>query len=172
MRYIEKKVLIMTFVVLGLYFSSANVVADPVVENIITDPTSPAPLSTITVTANIDGGDITNVNLSVGECNRTVGVCYVYHEIPMTEKTEGQYTAEVTLEKSKASYISFTFDITYDGETKRLENDSWDVDLSIESGNGDTTNGGDGNSTPGFEIIYFLIAVSIGLLLHRNKRSR
>lgn len=172
MRYIEKKVLIMTFVVLGLYFSSANVVADPVVENISIDPASPAPLSTITVTANIDGEDITNVNLSVGECNKTAGVCYIYHQIPMTEKTEGQYTAEVTLEKSKASYISFTFDITYDGETKKLENDSWDVDLSIESGNGDTTNGGDGNNVPGFEIIYFLIVIIIGLLLHRNKRSR
>lgn len=172
MRYIEKKVLIMTFVVLGLYFSSANVVADPVVENISIDPTNPAPLSTIIVTANIYGEDITNVNLSVGECNRSAGVCYVYHEIPMTEKTEGQYTAEVILEKPKASYISFTFDITYDGETKRLENDSWDVDLFIESGNGDTTNGGDGNIIPGFEIIYLLIAIIIGLLLHRNKRSR
>ncbi|UCF13062.1 MAG: hypothetical protein JSW06_02085 [Thermoplasmatales archaeon] len=172
MKNKNRHVLLISILILGLYFSSANVVADPVVENISIDPTNPAPLSTITITANIDGENITNVNLSVGECNKTAGVCYVYHQITMTEKTEGQYTAELTLEKSKASYISFAFDITYDGETKKLEDDSWDVDLSIESGNGDTTNGGDGDSVPGFEIIYFLITISIGILVHRNKRSR
>jgi len=171
MRYIEKKVLIMTFVVLGLYFSSANVVADPVVENISTDPTSPAPLSTITVTANINGEDISSVNLTVSECDETV--CFIYNTYPMSKSESGDWVAKATLhdDSGRSTHIKYVFDVIDGGVIYPLTDSTWRVDLAAENGD-QNGNGGDGNSTPGFERIYFLIPVATGLLLHRNKRSR
>ena len=64
MKNKNRHVLLISILILGLYFSSANVVADPVVENISLDPTSPAPLSTITITANIDAAELLGEILS------------------------------------------------------------------------------------------------------------
>lgn len=171
MKNKNRHVLLISILVLGLYFSSANVVADPVVENISTDPTSPAPLSTITVTANINGEDISSVNLTVSECDETV--CFIYNTYPMSKSESGDWVAKATLhdDSGRSTHIKYGFDVIDGGVIYPLTDSTWRVDLAAENGD-QNGNGGDGNSTPGFEIIYFLIVIIIGLLLHRNKRSR
>jgi len=173
MKYVKRNVLIATIAILGLCMSCVSVMAEPVVESIITDPEAPTRLSTITVTATISGNDITNVVLIAGECSDVEGVCFIYHQIPMTETTPDRYTSEVTLEKSKTTYVSYSFDITHNGNTTRFQNVGR-VNLSIDSGNGGnsgTTNDGDkSDGTPGFEIITLLVAIIIGTLFIKRKR--
>lgn len=171
MKNKNRHVLLISILVLGLYFSSANVVADPVVENISTDPTSPAPLSTITVIANINGEDISSVNLTVSECDETV--CFIYNTYQMSKSESSNWVTKATLhdDSGRSTNIKYSFDVIDSGVIYPLTDNSWRVDLASENGD-QNGNGGDGNSVPGFEIIYFLIAVSIGLLLYRNKRSR
>lgn len=172
MKYVKRNVLIATITMLSLAMSCVSVIAEPVVESIITDPEAPTRFSTITVTAIISGNDITNVVLIAGECSDVEGVCFIYHQIPMTEITPDRYTSEVTLEKSKTTYISYSFDITHDGNTTRFQNVGR-VDLSIDSGNGDnsdTTNDDESDDIPGFEIITLLAAIILGTLFIKRKR--
>lgn len=178
MKHRKRNIISIAIVILGLFISSAGVIADPVVENITTDPTSPAPLSDITVTVNITGENISSVDLMISECDETV--CFIYNAYPMSKTESGDWTAEATLQddSARSTHIEYRFDVNDSGVPYTLTDENWRVDLATENGdqNGDggTTNNGDsnGNGSPGFEIISLLVAVSIGLLLLKRKRLR
>jgi len=176
MKNRKRNIISIAIVILGLFISSAGVIADPVVENITTYPTSPALLSTITVTVNITGENISSVDLMVSECDETV--CFIYNAYQMNKTESGDWTAEATLQddSGRSTHIEYRFGVNDSGVPYTLTDENWRVDLATENGdqngNGGTTNNEDSNGSPGFEIISLLVAVSIGLLLLKRKRLR
>ena len=166
-----RKILFATMVFLSLCVSSAIVNADPVVESVDTDPAEPTPQSEITVTATITGVDIVSVNLTVSECRRDTGTCFIYTDYKMEQNQDGDWFAEARLldDSGVSDYISYIFKINDDGVEYTLTG-QWDVDLKIDSGNGGNGDNG-GNGSPGFEIITVLAAIAIGILLIKRKRS-
>lgn len=164
MKYVKGKISITVIVMLGLIISSVNVLADPVVDEITTDPTSPTHQSTITITATITGDDITSVNITVLECK--VGLCFTYSTYIMSQNGEGNWVAEATLQddSGRSTYIKYVFNIVDSGvEYQDITSDNWKVDLSIDDVNG-------GNGIPGFETITLLAAIIIGIILLRRMR--
>lgn len=172
MKYVKTKILAIVITCLGLLMTSASVTADPIVDVVTTNPSSPVPQSTITITATISGDDITSVNVTVSECK--IGLCFIYNIYPMSQNDAGDWVAEATLQDAsgESTYIKYRFDVIDSGVEYTLDED-WKVNLTIENGNGDNGgNGGngDGNGIPGFEIITLFAAIIIGIILVRRKR--
>ena len=156
--------------------------ADPIVSNITLDPTDPGPTETITFTATIENEEVpTNVYIIVQECNPDI--CYKdgYNE-SMALIDTNQYQGQVSLGRDDATYIKYHVEILSNGVW--YASDIIPFNLTIEeNGNGDTNgengddgtpnggNGDNGDSTPGFELLTFLIAGVI-ILSIRRKRSR
>jgi hypothetical protein len=170
MERIRRNILLVAIIILSVFLSMVSfVAAEPVVENITTDPKNPAPLSTITVTADIRGENISTVNLTISECDEIA--CYVYQIIQMSKTESGDWIVEAALQdgSGRSTHIKYRFDITDGGVLYQLTEDIWRVDLS--TGNGDQNgDGSDGDDTPGFEIITLLAAIIIGILLLKQKR--
>ena len=168
-----KRIMIGTIVLLSFFLSATLfAVAEPVLESFTIDPEEPAPLSDITVTADIGGEGITAVVVHIKECNdrpEYPKVCFSEQEITMSEVETGKYTASLTLQEEKANYIQYYFDITVDGEVVRLLEDTWKNYLKIDSSNGQSNGDGD-NGTPGFEFIVLITAIGMGFVLFRKKR--
>lgn len=164
----NRKKYLVTFLFLGMIlFTSINVIAvDPTLESFSIDPEEPAPLSDITVTADIGGEGITAVIVHIKECNKAQGVCFIQQNGTMTELETGKFQAQFTLKEDKADYIQYYFDITINGEETRLD-ETWTIDLLVDSNN--NTSNGD-NGTPGFELIILIIAIGVGFILFRKKR--
>ncbi|UCH72185.1 MAG: hypothetical protein JSW62_01155 [Thermoplasmatales archaeon] len=155
-----------TFIVsvLSLYLFAVNVIAaEPNVEEIVVNPPNPAPLSTITFTATISHSDqLDDIRLIVEECKE--GFCYSdgFNE-PMSLTDEGKYDAEITLKHDDSTKIQYNLNIK--------SGDSW-YNASKEElylGTSNTDNDDGLNGTPGFEVILFLAAISIGLLFKRKR---
>lgn len=162
----NRKKYLVTFLFLGMIlFTSINVIAaDPTLESFSIDPEEPAPLSDITVTADIGGEGITAVIVHIKECNKAQGVCFIQQSGTMTELETGKFQAQFTLKEDKADYIQYYFDITIDGEEVRLD-ETWTIDLLVDSND----NNGD-NGTPGFEFMVLITAIGVGFVLFRKKR--
>ncbi len=163
-----RKILITTIVILGLYISTNGVIA-AIGPSFELDPEEPNPKSTVMFTVTIpDSENISNVRLIVKEC-KGGDICFTdsFNE-SMTKKDVDTFELEITLKHDTATYIEY-----YVGY---LNNDIWEevdsekLNLKIESNNGNSNGNGDTNGTPGFEIIPFLAAISIGILLFRRKR--
>jgi hypothetical protein len=177
-----KKILIAAIVILGLYFMTANAVADPVVDSVTTDPAAPAHQATVTVTAEITGDDVTAVSVVVKECRsleaggELAGVCFINTLYNMTKTPDGKWEVTATLkdESGLSDYIDFEFDITDSGEEyQRITSEEWPVDLDLTTeptGNGGDSNGDSDGGSPGFEVITLLAAIVIGILLIKRKR--
>jgi len=166
----NRKKYLVTFLFLGMIlFTSINVIAvDPTLESFSIDPEEPAPLSDITVTADIGGEGITAVIVHIKECNDRPEypvVCFINQEITMSEVETGKFTASLTLQEERANYIQYYFDITINGEEVQLIDDSWTIDLLVDSND----NNGD-NGTPGFEFMVLITAIGLGFVLFRKKR--
>lgn len=163
-------VLITSIVVLSLCFLSINVVADPTINSVTTDPENPTWLSTVKVSATVNGDDVTGVLLKLGECQKGFA-CYVWTDYIMTDDDQdGVWEATATLkdESGRTDYLSCIFVVTDGGQEYELDED-WEVDLTIDTsnnGNGDSST----NGSPGFELLTLLVAVGIGFIILRRKR--
>ena len=144
--------------------------AEPTVEDLTHDPTNPEILSEVSFTAQITGDDITAVHLFIQECVKD-GVCFQPpHNISLTLTDTDTYTGEVTLDKEQAEVMKYNLVIQDNGVWYNyLQSDLREVDLVIPSdGNGGN---GDSNNTPGFEMIFILISISICILLVKRKSA-
>ena len=137
---------------------------------ITSNPANPAPKSTATFSVDIGGETSSEVWLVVGECNGNTGVCYTdVQNVSMHEVNASSYQASVTLIHDDATYINCTvLAKTADGWIK-----SWkEFTLSKEQDGNQNGNGNTDKKTPGFELVPFLLAVALGMLLLRRKRLR
>ena len=165
MKNIKQNFLLSATIIVCIYISTINVAADPTLESFSIDPEKSAPLSDITVTADIGGEGITAVVVHIKECNKAQGICFSQQSGTMTELETGEFQAQFTLKEDKADYIQYYFDITINDDEVRLLDDSWTIDLLVDSND----NNGD-NGTPGFELIILIIAIGVGFILFRKKR--
>jgi hypothetical protein len=162
-----KRIMIGAIVLLNFFLSvTVFAAAEPVLESFTIDPVEPTPLSDITVTANIQGEDITSVVVHIKECNQNQGVCFSEQSGEMNYLEPGKYQAQFTLVETEADYIQYYFDIIIDGEEVRLD-ETWTIDLLVNSND----NNGD-NGTPGFEFVILIASIGVGVLFFRKKRLR
>ena len=172
MKSLMRNILVVSVVFVGLCLSGSGVLAEPVVSNVSVSPTEPEPLSKITITATITSDEeIEEVNLVIKECRATPeesGLCYTPETYEMTAAGDDTYTVDYDLHYSDAGYFGYHFEINGveygDGDTN--------VVLKAGSSNGGNGGGDDDNGSPGFELISLLIAVAIGVILLKRKRSR
>ena len=137
--------------------------------NINVSPSSPAALSTITISIDISDETPSEVRVTVEECNGHTGVCYPdLQNVSMSLVSAGNYETDITLKHADATYITCQvvakISGTWESSTKK------NVTLS-ENTNGNT-NGNDDNKTPGFEVILFVIAVGVSLIVIGRKRVK
>lgn len=168
-----RKILIATMVFLSLCASSAIVTADPTIDSVTTNPINPTPQSDITVTVTITGDDVTAVILTVSECRRDTGTCFIYTDYTMQQNQDGDWVTDAKLQDTSgvSDYISYIFNVTDSGVEYKFSG-QWEVDIDTSGNGGNGDNGGtDGNGSPGFEIITLLAAIVIGILLIKRKRS-
>jgi hypothetical protein len=180
----KTKQVLMTTSIIGLFLIAAGLLtsAEPIVEDITVSPEDPEPLSEVTFIATITSNEsLDQVNIIVRECKKVEGqeLCFVDSFNESMSSFENTYRTELTLKHDDATYIKYNLVIKSNGTW--YEYDPIQLELSVETGNGDGTNGNGSNGdnggngddgTPGFEIIPFLIAVVIGVLLFRRKRLR
>jgi len=162
-----KCTLITTILILSCFASSFIVIAEPTYE-ITLDPSGPAPLATITFTAEISSDDtISEVYLVVKECRDDI--CYIdgFNE-SMSEITSGQYEKEITLTHSDANNIEYWLVINSNGTWYDYQTDFEQKDLK------ETANGGNGdsNKTPGFEMTVFIVSIALLLIIFKKKRTK
>lgn len=139
--------------------------AVPTISNVTLLPETPEPLSSVKFNVTIsDGSDIDGVWLIVKECDARTGVCFPDDQnVSMTRIGDTEsYQKVVTLLHDDATYITYHLEIKSNGEW--FIEDSVDVNLEIKNGNGN-------NGTPGFEIGFLLITISIMILIYGRKRS-
>ena len=179
MKTMKKIPTVLIIIVIGLFIGTVVKAELPTgieVTNVIVDPATPAPLSTITFTATISGEiQIDAVNLFVQECNRTQGICFPNSQqnISMERIIDtDDYECQVTLKFAAASYAQYHLWIQ--------SNDTWystadtKVNLSIPQNNGSNNNhtNNNGGNTPGFEIGLFIAVVGASIILLARKRFR
>lgn len=147
---------------------AGSVVAAAVTFGVITvTPSEPAALSTVSISVPINGEAPSEVRVTVEECNGKTGVCYPdIQNVSMPLISSSIYRTDVTLKHSDATYITCKIvakigGVWQESSTKR-------VNLS-ENTNG---NNGDDKKTPGFEIVVFVIAIGISLIVIGRKRFK
>lgn len=174
MKNIIRNLFKAAMVIFCLNLAVVSMAAQPVLEDFSVAPEEPAPLSTITITADISGENISIVNLTIKECNWDAGICYSQQTVQMSEIDNGSYQAELTLQEDRATFLEYYFDITINDVEERLSNESWLYNLTLDTNGGNQVNGNENgnNGTPGFEILSLLIAISVISILIRRKRSQ
>lgn len=165
-----KKILTATIIILSLCLSSAISVAEPVVEDVTISPVEPEVKDTVTITATITSEDeIDEVTLRIKECDENM--CMPTESYQM-ELEDGKYTYTDELTYAKATYFGYQFIITCNG----TETETEFTNVTLQPAENGETNGGNGGNgdggIPGFELVPLLIAILIGVLLLRRKRSR
>lgn len=168
-----KKIIILLIGMLFFGLCITTVSAEPTVNEITTVPAKPIPLSTVKVIATITGENIISVKLTVAECDDEQ--CFISHPpIEMNMNENGKYEVELTLEddKNRANHIQYQFTVNDSGTEYPLTNENWKTYLDLQNaGDGDDINGdGNGNDTPGFEILTLFIALIIGIFIYKKKR--
>jgi hypothetical protein len=172
MKYEKRNILVTTILILSLCMFSNNAIADPVVQDVTISPQNPESSDTVTITATITGDDISEVTLKLKECTNDPPMCWTPVTYPMT-LSNGEYTATHDLEHPTADYFGYLFMITDNGTA--TETEYVNVTITKKASNGGTNgNGGNGDGNgglPGFELVPLLVAIAIGVLLLRRKRS-
>ncbi len=158
MKYLRGEILITTIIMIIIYISSAFVLADPVIEDISINPTSPSPKSTITFTATVTGDQIDEVYLLLQECKEDL--CFPRTNASMNKLESGKYQTSITLEESDATYIQYWLNINEDGTWYSSEEDIIKKNLSTKPE----------DSIPGFELLVFLVSIIILLFIIKRKR--
>lgn len=167
----EREIIVLTaLIVMSFLGTSIGVGAGPTIGEITLSPPKPTPRSTVTFSVNISGDSPSGVWLVVEECNGNTGVCYPYVNVSMDEVSAGRYQKNVTLMHEDATYI--TSKVLVESGSNWF-NSSKKTILSSEVPDGNQNgNGNNDKKTPGFELVPFLLAVALGMLLFRRKRLR
>jgi hypothetical protein len=167
MKNINRKILITMFVMIGVFMSSANVMAESTA-TVEIEPEEPTRLSTVTFTVNVTSDEnIQEIHLITHECRQ--GLCYADAEVTLV-KSGDDYTGQYTYSHDDSIYIEYWVNIDTDQETGKQITDVIRTYLDVDSSNGGTN--GESNDNPGFELFTILIAIVIGVILVKRKRSR
>jgi hypothetical protein len=164
----EKK-LIMFAVVICVFGATAGsaLAAGPTFGGITVSPTSPTALSTVTLSVILSGDTPSEVRVIVEECNGRTGICYPdIQNVSMSLFSAGNYKANVTLKHADATYITCQVVAKTSG--------TWTSSLKENVNLSENTNGNDGNDdkTPGFEVVLFIIAIGVSLIVLARKRVK
>ena len=170
----NKKLFVVIIIYLGLLLLNTSIgSAVPVLDKMDISPSKLAPQGTAAFTASVSDYDYVDaVYLIVDEC--TEGLCFTdgFNE-SMTHNGIGEFESEITLKHESATEIKYHVEIKVKNNPSvdwtTSDSVSYDLDVSGSS-NGDTNNGNSSNNTPGFELLFVLSAIFIGLLLFRKKR--
>lgn len=142
--------------------------AGPTFGEIISSPTQPAPVSTVTLSITLGDETPSEVKIWVQECNERTGVCYPdTQNVTMFLESAGTYKTDITLIHADATYIECqvwakTEDTWFSSPKKKI--------TFSENANGSDGNGE--NQTPGFEAIVFIIAIIASLIIAGRKRVK
>ncbi len=130
-------------------------------------PTAPAALSTITISVPISGETPSEVRVTVEECNGNTGICYPdIQNVTMPLTGTNIYRTDVTLKHSDATYIT----VKVLAKTSGAWQQSTEKKVNL-SGTPDGNNG-DGNGSPGFELVVLVIAIGVSLIVISRKRAK
>jgi len=161
-------ILLTTIIVSLIVVNASMCFAAPTIDQITLDPDIPKPMSTVTFTVTIsDHETVDSVYLIIEECKS--GFCYIDPDSnkTMDKKTDGEYQLEVTLGHDDANEIKYHVEVKSNGDWSSTS--ITEIDLDTSSSSNDNSNNGSG-STPGFELIFSLMAIIIGVILFRRKR--
>lgn len=163
----ERKIIVfVALAVMSLFGTSIGFAVAPTIGEVVLNPEKPTPQSDVTFSVDVTGDNVSSVWLVFEECKQ--GLCYKNENISMPK--EGvSYETEVTLGHEDSTYITYHVEVNSNGEWTHSES----VNLTLaEKPNGDQNgdNGNTGKKTPGFELMPFIVAVGLGVLLLRRKR--
>lgn len=133
------------------------------VDDITISPTKPLLKGSITLTATIsdvDQGDA--VTLYIKECDGETGLCDEPFTQEMTKSADDTYTADVDLKFKSATYLDYWFEI---GGTE-YKDGSYRVQYDTNNQNND---GSEDSQTPGFELLFVLLAIAFVLFIGRKR---
>jgi hypothetical protein len=147
--------MVMIFLLIILTFSYTILVrGQPRIIDI--SPGVPVPLSTIVFTvSDFRSSHVENVTLYVQECSNET--CYENISYPITGNQYQEYRTNVTLTHKDATYINYRVECVIDGVPEYSPILS--LDLQIE------------RKTPGFDLVFFISAITVALFLLRKKRD-
>jgi hypothetical protein len=164
------KILIIAIFLFSFIVVMNSISAEPEVNSITITPENPEPGSDVTIIADISGENISIVNLTITHCDDQG--CYVNQKTNMVLNPIGKYQAEMTLKDSGvADHIQYQFKIVLNNGTEHyLSEESWKTYFAADDENGDSDENGPDNDTPGFELMFLLVAIFISYLLYNKKR--
>lgn len=144
--------------------SSSNVLADPIVKQVTTNPAEPRALSTITFNATVlSDKPIKETRILIQECRNDM--CFVYgFNISMMKTTNNTYQVQCTLMQKEATQFKYYL-IIATNETLYITNTTV-MPLVVTSNNNTTQE----PVVPGFEIS--LLVLSIVLIMVFDSRRR
>ena len=153
------------------------IAAEPILGEVTLNPEHPTKLSKITFDVNVVGDDIKTVKIYVLECNETTGICQNSYDNQTMQHIGGSlYRANITLDFAPASYITYKVYVENNiGDITPLPNKQGvKVYLSTGSSNGNNSTNNNGNGSPGFEVVLFIVAVCVtgAIILLGRKRFR
>jgi hypothetical protein len=147
--------------------------------DLLVGPENPTPLSTLNLTLVLDE-EANELWISLQECNGNTGVCFPPRNISFSEKVNNNWEATVQLEEEDATYVQFNrIDVLQpNGWTTFAYTEGNTLQLYLEDENGENGNGetngnednGDDTSTPGFELLVLISAITLAFLFMRRKR--
>ena len=175
MKLMTKKICIYGIILGMLLLTSSVSSAVPVLKGTIRlSPTIPEPEETVTFTADIEYYDYADkVYLIVDECKD--GFCYIDgNNKSMDDNGNGEFETEITLKHDDAKEIEYHIAIKvkdYPGvDWSYSEIETKDLDTSGGSSSNVDDNGNGSNDAPGFELVFLLMAIIVGVVLFRRKR--
>jgi hypothetical protein len=151
-----KKIIFGAIVIFTIFTIGAK--AEPVINSITLDPTNPSPKSTITFTADITGDQLDEVYLILQECKEDL--CFQRVNESMTKTGTNTFEVTMTLTKSSSTYIQYWIEINEDGDWYGSDSDLTKKNLSTQQE----------DSSPGFELLVFLVSLVILLFIIKKKR--
>lgn len=159
-------ILFIMTIILGTCFVSVSA-TEPTIGTATITPEEPAPQSNINFSVPITGEGITSVYLHYKECNAQI--CKVFNNVSMTKASGNTYEAKIKLTWDQATYITYNFDINSGGVWTKTEY----VNVTLKKPtNGDGNNTDNNQKQPGFEILLFVAAVGISVIILGRKRFR
>ncbi|MBN1861200.1 MAG: hypothetical protein JW840_07045 [Candidatus Thermoplasmatota archaeon] len=164
----NKQIMLLCILIIGMLGTTIGqaVTAEPQVEAVTFNPSDPTVQSTVTVTATISGDTIDAVYFIYKECDPEL--CKLTENVSMSETSEGVYETTFTLTYDKATYMTYHFNIYSGGSWKETDN----VDVTLQPKQNGDTNGNDNNQSPGFELLFVLVALSILVIVFGKKRYK
>ena len=161
--------LLINFFCICILLSTVGTIAgaEPIVEDITLIPEHPAPQSAFTFSVDISGDTISSVCILINECNKQTKVCHAPPQnISLRKIDDNTYEGDVTLEWDDVNSITYKVVIESDGEWITYDEHSTALSMNSE------TNGDGSNGLPGFEIVFFLIAIICCVLLFKRVKSK